>query len=175
MCDCLFIISNHFLLFRRDVREISGVYELEFNGNIDAESFSRATNLVVDSFNALRTDICSSQVVEVSVLSEAEAEEQSQAQTRQSSGSSVIVEVVTVSARNVSDGAFSADGVTEDAFLKQLNNELASFGSTSFVETVGFVRPSVRCTANRATYSVELDIEYTSDSPLACQGTCDWV
>lgn len=149
------------------MREISGVYELNFNGDIDAESFSRSTNLVVSSFNSLRTDICSSQVVEVSVLRDT----QTQAQTRQSSGGSLTVEVVTVSDRSIVEGAFSADGVTEGSFLKQLNTELASFGSTSFVQDIGFVSPSVRCTANRATYAVKLEIEYASDSPLVCQGT----
>ena len=122
---------------------------------------------MVNSFNSLRTDICSSQVVDVSVVSDTQA----QAQIRQSNGGSLTVEVVTVSDRSIVEGAFSANGIAEDAFLKQLNNELAFFGSTSFVQDIGFVSPSVRCTANRATYAVELEIEYTSDSPLACQGT----
>lgn len=118
--------------------------------------------LIVNSFNSLRTDICSSQVIEVTILDAA--------QTKQSSGSNLILEVVTMSERALNAGAFSMDGITEDAFLSNLNSQLTATGSTSMADSMDFLGPSVRCSANRASYSVTLNIEYESDSALACQG-----
>lgn len=145
----------------RDVREISEIYSLGVTGDIDDSSIAEAATL---AFNTLRTDdVCSAQVVNVEVLSTA--------QTKQNGDRSFTLEVVTITERPIdSGGAFSAGATTEDAFILSLNQQLAATASLSVAERMDFLSPTVRCSVNRASYSVVLFLDYQSDSPLTCQG-----
>ena len=153
----------------RDTREISGIYDLSFAADIDLNE-AETVDLIVDSFNALRVDVCSSQVVDV-IIQEPATIRGGSYFNRQAVSPSLQIEIVSISEQAMNNGAFSSSdsgSVTKDSLLKQMNNFIAEMGSATSAEAINFVGPAVQCTDNRATYSVVLDIDFQAEFPFAC-------
>lgn len=155
----------------QDTREISGFYDLSFAANSDL-SEDETTDLIIDSFNALRVDECSSQVVDVIIQGPAGTKSGSYL-TRQQASPFLQIEVISISEQSQINGAFSSSessGVTKDSLLKQMNEFIAEMGSATSAEatSIDFIGPAVQCTDNRAAYSVVLDIDFQADYPFTC-------
>ena len=155
----------------KDTREISGIYDLSFAAN-SGLSDDETADLIIDSFNALRVDACSSQVVDV-IIQEPAATKSESYFTRQQAFPALQIEVISISEQSQANGAFSSSesgGITKDSLLKKMNEIILEIGSATSAEatSIDFVGPAVQCTDNRATYSVVLDIDFQTDFPFAC-------
>ena len=139
-----------------EVTEVSGVYEISFSGDSSQLSDEEKEAFIINAFNALRTDVCSAQVVEVVVAN------------NNSPSASVRAEVIAISAGGVQQAVFSSDSGDATVFLDGLNLLISDSGGAATANDVVFRGPAVRCSPNRNGYVVDLVMEYESNTPLSC-------
>jgi len=146
----------------QDVREVSGLYNLLVAGEIDNLSDGAISDFIVDSFNSLRVDVCSSQVTDVVIQ-----DDPLSLSTRQSG--TLNVEVVSLSQRPKEVGAFfESDGFSTANFLSKMNELISDSGVNAAVSGVEFVGPAVQCSDIRSTRTVNFEIEYSTSFPFPC-------
>lgn len=111
------------------------MYTLSFSGDEAGFSDKQKNDFIAKSFNSLRTEVCSTQVVNVIKVDSSLAT------------GDYIAEVVAISAGSAKESLFAIDKIDKAAFLKKLNALIGNTGVDASADTVTFQSPLGTCTS----------------------------